>query len=66
MKYLLLFFSLNCFADIKNIDGVYYGNVCRSGNVYSVRYDVWGVVGKECKVLRLDGTIFAIGRITYE
>jgi len=67
MKYLLLLLlSFNSYADTKWIDGELYGNVCRQGNVYSVRYDQWGLVGSTCNLLRIDGTVFGIGKITHE
>ena len=71
-KYVLMcciaLLPFTAFADTKKIDGVLYGNVCRQGNVFSVRFApiYWAPVGDLCNVLRLDGTIFAVGKITHE
>jgi hypothetical protein len=66
----LAFFSFACVcvADTKLVNGVRYGNVCRAGNVYSVRFDpeYWAPVGSACNVLTWEGRIFAKGRITHE
>lgn len=55
-------------ADLKKVNGTLYGNVCRNGNVFSVRFDpeYWAPVRSQCNVLRLDGTVFSLGYITYE
>lgn len=55
-------------ADTKKINGELYGNVCRSGLVFSVRFapEYWAPVGSVCNVLRLDGSTFSIGKISYE
>ena len=62
---LLLLCVSSAHADTKMIDGIRYGNICRSGNVYSVRFDpiYWAPVGSVCDVLRLDGTVYSKGII---
>lgn len=56
------------YADTKWINNVLYGNLCRKGNVFSLRFEwkYWGVVGSKCNLLTIEGNIFGEGRITYE
>lgn len=72
MKYLILTIALlvstQTQAALIKMNGTLYGNVCRNGNVYSVLFgsEYYAPVRSSCKVLRLDGTVHSIGRITYE
>lgn len=62
---LLLLCISSAHADTKMINGVRYGNICRAGEVYYVRFDpiYWAPLGSVCDVLRLDGTVYSKGRI---
>jgi hypothetical protein len=55
-------------ADTKWIGGIHYGNVCRSGNVYSVRFgkQYYKPVGYSCELLTNEGYFYGRGLISYE
>ena len=68
---ILMLLSSTCQADIKKINGVWYGNVCRNGNMFSVLFADWYYkpIGSKCDLVNFDfHTIVVVGqgRITYE
>lgn len=64
----LLILCFDVLADIFRKNGVYFGNTCRFGNIFSVRFEpeYYLPVGSKCNVLTIEGKIFTNGVITHE